>query len=255
MELLKICDVRLLQGHVLAVILAGGRGRRLEPLTHAVPKAMLPVKGKAVVLQQLELLEAAGFERVVLVTGRHGRMLERFVREHGHSVERVHQPEPMGSAHALQQALPLIEGEESFLVLACDYLFPGEHLRDLLEMHRSRKPAATLSLKRMRREEMGEASSVRLEGDRVTCLVEKPSESEILSDIAAAPMYLFSSAAVGFLREVELSPRGEYEIPGAVQSMIEAGFEVRGVLAESWVHLSDWRDLLRLNFGYLAPYL
>jgi len=247
--------VRLLHRHVLAVILAGGRGSRLEPLTHAVPKAMLPVNGRAVVLQQLEMLEAAGFERVVLVTGRHGSLLEEFVRGQGYEVERVHQPEPLGSAHALQQALPLLEGEESFLVLACDYLFPEEHLQEMLEVHSAEKPAATLSLKRMKREEMGEASSVRLEGGRVTALVEKPSEDEVLSEIAAAPMYIFSREAVSFIEGVGLSPRGEYEIPLALQDMIEAGLELRGVLTPTWVHLSGWRDLLRLNFRYLEPYL
>ncbi len=237
-----------------AVILAGGRGKRLEPFTTAVPKPMLPVKGRAVVLQQLELLESAGIERVVVVTGRHGDKLMKFLREHGHEVERVHQREPLGSAHALRLALPLLGDEESFLVLACDYLFPKEHLGELIRVHESSKPAATMSLKRMR-SGIEEASSVRLEGGRVLRVVEKPSPEEVLSDIAGAPMYLFSSTARRFIQEVRLSPRGEYEIPLAVQDMIDAGLEVRGVLTPSWVHLSRWDDLLKLNFGYLKPYL
>ncbi|WP_456475161.1 sugar phosphate nucleotidyltransferase, partial [Candidatus Pyrohabitans sp.] len=104
-------------------------------------------------------------------------------------------------------------------------------------------------------ERIKEASSVRLAGDRVVEIVEKPGEEEILSDIAGAPLYVFSPKAKPFISSVELSPRGEYEITGAIQSMIDAGLEVRGVLAEEWEHLSRWQDLLRLNFPYLREYL
>ena len=236
-----------------AVILAGGMGKRLRPFTRAVPKALLPVEGKAVILHQIEALRSAGVEEILVVKGALGEKIERFLRRHGVDASFVMQPSPLGSAHALSLALPHLEGE--FIALACDYVFPGEHLRELLRVHRSARPVATLSLKRMGREEIKEASTVLLEHGRVLRIVEKPREEEILSEIAAAPLYVFSEEARGFISSVELSPRGEYEIPTAIQEMIDSGLEVRGVLTERWAHLSRWQDLLTLNFPYLREFL
>lgn len=236
-----------------AVILAGGRGKRLQPFTGAVPKALLPVEGRAVILHQLEALREAGVEDVLIVRGVHGEKIERFLRSHGMGARFITQAKPLGSAHALSLALPHIEGD--FIALACDYVFPGEHLRELLRVHRSAKPAATLSLKRMGREEIREASTVLLKNGRVLRIVEKPREEEILSEVAAAPLYVFSEEARGFISSVELSPRGEYEIASAIQDMIDSGLKVRGVLTQRWAHLSRWQDLLTLNFPYLREFL
>ncbi|NOZ59659.1 MAG: NTP transferase domain-containing protein [Euryarchaeota archaeon] len=236
-----------------AVILAGGRGKRLRPFTEAVPKALLPVEGKAVILHQVEALRSAGVEEVLVVRGALGEKIERFLRRHGVDAGFVTQASPLGSAHALSLALPHLEGD--FIALACDYVFPAEHLRELLRVHRTARPVATLSLKRMGREEIKEASTVLLEHGRVLRIVEKPREEEILSEIAAAPLYVFSEEARGFISGVELSPRGEYEIASAIQDMIDSGLEVRGVLTERWAHLSRWQDLLALNFPYLREFL
>ncbi len=236
-----------------AVILAGGEGKRLRPFTGAVPKALLPVAGKAVILHQLEALRGAGVEELVVVTGRLGEKIEHFLRSHGIEARFIAQPAPLGSAHALSLALPYLKGD--FIALACDYVFPAEHLAELLRVHRSTRARATLSLKRMRREEIKEASTVLLQGDRVVKIVEKPRDEEILSEVAAAPLYVFGEEAKRFIASAKLSPRGEYEIAEAIQEMINSGLEVRGVLTQRWAHLSRWRDLLRLNFPYLEEYL
>jgi bifunctional UDP-N-acetylglucosamine pyrophosphorylase/glucosamine-1-phosphate N-acetyltransferase len=236
-----------------AVILAGGKGRRLQPFTSAVPKAILPVRGKAMILHQLKALEEAGIEDVLVVRGAQGEKIERFLSSQGKRVKFITQPKPLGSAHALSLALPHLQGD--FVALACDYVFPSAHLKELLRVHHSAKAAATLSLKRMDRDKIKEASTVRLSKGRVVRIVEKPREEEILSDIAAAPLYVFSPQAKPFIAGVEVSPRGEYEITSAIQNMIDAGLEVRGVLTQEWAHLSRWQDLLRLNFPYLTDYL
>lgn len=214
---------------------------------------MLPVGGRAAILHQFDVLEEVGIEEVIVVTGHLGEKIEHFLHSHGKRARFIEQPSPRGSAHALSMALPYLRGE--FLAMACDYIFPSSHLRALLRLHSSSGAAATLSLKRLQRERIKEASSVRLDGDRVVEIVEKPGEEEILSDIAGAPLYVFSPQAKPFISSVELSLRGEYEITGAIQNMIDAGFEVRGVLAEEWEHLSRWQDLLRLNFPYLREYV
>jgi dTDP-glucose pyrophosphorylase len=67
-------------------------------------------------------------------------------------------------------------------------------------------------------------------------------------------LYVFREGIKEYLPKVKKSKRGEYEIQDAIQSMIDDGLRVKGVLSGSWIHLSDIRDFLRLNFGYTKRY-
>jgi dTDP-glucose pyrophosphorylase len=240
-----------------AVILAGGRGKRLRPISNRIAKALIPYRGRPLIKELIQRLETLEPEEVIVVLGWLGEQ----VKEHlgsstpgGTAITYVYQPSPRGTAHALMQAADLLE--DNFLVSACDSLFPEEHLRELWEHHLSRGCDATLSLKIMELDEITSSSSVLMDRDgSISRIIEKPSEKEILSRYASSPLYVFSEAVKEYLPRVKRSVRGEYEIQDAIQLMINDGCRVRGVLSREWIHLSDIEDFLRLNFDYLKRWL
>lgn len=239
-----------------AILLAAGRGKRLRPLTDLVAKGLLPVGGRPIIEQIIENLRATGIEEIVVVTGHLGDQIKAYLGDgskYGVKIFYREQRKPLGMAHALRLGLDFIEGY--VLVSACDSLSPEDHYRELLQRFREEDLDAALSLKVMGREEIKESSVVKLEEDgSISRIIEKPSEDEIISNIACAPLYVFREGIKEYLPKVKKSKRGEYEIQDAIQSMIDDGLRVKGVLSGSWIHLSDIRDFLRLNFGYTKRY-
>lgn len=235
------------------VILAAGRGARLQPLTQRRSKAMVPVAGKPLVARVLESLVAAGLREFVVVIAPEDQELVRYLAETPPAVhlQFVPQPQRLGMADALRCAAPLISGD--FVLAACDNLVPPEHVERLLAAWQaSPRPAAVLSLLPVPWETLGSVGVVVLEGERVVRIVEKPRPEEAPSNIVAVPLYLFSPWLLDFLPELPLSPRGEYELPAAIQRLMEAGGHVVGVTPAWRLTVTNAADLLAVNRYYLA---
>ncbi|MEM2924447.1 MAG: nucleotidyltransferase family protein [Methanocellales archaeon] len=237
------------------VILAAGRGNRLRPLTDFVAKPLLPIKGKPAIISVIENLRAAGIEEFIVVTGYLSEQIKRFLsREIEIEIQFVEQLELTGAANALLCVRELVKGD--FLASASDCLLPVEFLNSLIAFHFAEKCDATIALKRLDAERMMESSTVKLSGDnRILQIIEKPAKHEILSEISAAPIYIFKPRVFEFLSKVEKSPRGEYEVQAAIQMMIQANLCVKGLIAEHWIHLSNLKDFLKLNFDYMDELL
>ncbi len=235
------------------IILAAGKGKRLRPLTNFVAKALLPIEGRPAIEQVLEHFKALGIGKVGIVIGHQGDQ----IRDHLGDGEKydvrltyLDQGEPSGTAKALLAASDFLQGDA--LVAATDCVLPLEHLRELCAYHREEKCDVTLSLKMLSDEEILSSATIRLEEDgSITRLVEKPSKGEIISNVAASPYYVLRESVKEYLPKVGLSTRGEYEIADAFQMMINNGLRVKGVVSDEWKHLSDLKDFLRLNSGYL----
>lgn len=237
------------------VILAAGRGSRLRPLTDLVAKPLLPVEGKPAIVRVIENLRAAGIEEFIVITGYLGEQIKKFLSKRTEvEIQYVEQPDLTGAANALLCARKLIKGD--FLAAASDCVLPVEFLKSLIAFHFAEKCDATIALKRLDPERMMESSTVRLSSDdRILQIIEKPARHEILSELSAAPVYIFKPRVFEFLSQVEKSPRGEYEVQAAIQMMIEAKLCIKGLIAEHWIHLSNLKDLLRLNFDYMNELL
>lgn len=240
-----------------AVILAGGRGKRLRPISDWIAKALIPYRGKPIIQESIQRMEALEPEEVVVVVGWLGDQVREYLGSatlEGTRIRYVHQDRPEGTAHALMQAVDFVEGD--FIVSACDSLFPVEHLEELWRSHVSEGCDATLSLKMMERKEITSSSSVLVNDDgSVSRIIEKPSEDEVLSRYASSPLYVFGEVIKEYLPRVKRSVRGEYEIQDAIQAMIDDGLRVRGVLSREWTHLSGIEDFLRMNYDYLERWL
>lgn len=111
-----------------AVILAGGLGTRLRPLTESVPKPMVPVAGRPYLEHQIELLRRQGIEDVVLLTGYLGEQIEKHFGDgwkHGVRIRYSREREPLGTGGALVNAMPLLQ--DRFLVLNGDSYLPADY--------------------------------------------------------------------------------------------------------------------------------
>ncbi|MFQ5974753.1 MAG: nucleotidyltransferase family protein [Candidatus Hydrothermarchaeales archaeon] len=235
-----------------AVILAGGRGVRLGPLTDFVAKPLLPINGRPALEQVIEILSKAGINEICIVIGHLGEQVVDFFGDgskFGVDITYKKQEEQLGTAHALSTAGDFVE--KNLLVIASDCILPSEHIIDLINFHNTNKCDATLSLKELDKDEMTQSSTVKLEADMsISKIIEKPSKEEILSNIACAPLYIFKDVRK-YLSKVQKSRRGEFEIVDVIQMMIDNGLNVKGVKTDSFSHLSNLEDFLKLNFEYL----
>lgn len=232
-----------------AVILAAGAGKRLRPLTDSRSKAMLPVVGKPLVARVMEGIYQAGVPSFVLVAGRGDTELLQYFH-HNHAVQIVIQEQPLGMAHALSCAAPLIQGD--FLLTACDNLVETSDVRRILARWSAEPhPQALLSLLRLPPEQIQRSSAVILEGEQVTRIIEKPLPGEAPSNLASLPLYLFSTAILPLLPDVQPSARGEYELQDAIQALIGRG-AVFGMQVSGRVTMTYPQDLLALNLQILS---
>jgi bifunctional UDP-N-acetylglucosamine pyrophosphorylase/glucosamine-1-phosphate N-acetyltransferase len=235
-----------------AVILAAGRGSRLGRLTSLRSKGMLPILGRPAIERVMEILAAGGVENFILVRGPTDDEMVAYVEGRSAFKENtriVVQAASLGSAYALACAAPLIEGD--FIVSACDNLVDPAAIRRLRDRWEAERPEALLTLMEVPPQAMSSTGIVALDGPRVTRIVEKPALDQAPSNLASLPLYAFRPGLLELLPETPLSPRGEYELPAAIQLLIERGGLVEGLPVDSRLTLTTPADLLEINRTYL----
>lgn len=234
-----------------AVILAAGKGSRLQPLTLARSKAMMPVAGKPMLARVLEILAPTELTEIIIVAHPDDNELhEQFGGLPGVTI--VHQAERKGAAHALACAAPLIRGD--FILSACDNLVdPLEAQRFIknFQSHSQGQPCGRLALVHMPAEKMTSMGMVLWDGETITSIVEKPSAERVVSNLASIPLYCFSRHFLDYLPHIQASRRGEYELQDGMQMLIDQTGQLRGELFSGRETVSDARDLLELNLHYL----
>ena len=197
-----------------AVILAAGRGKRLHPITATRTKAMAPIAGKPIVERVMDTLVANGIAEFILVTSPDDlEIADHFHNRSGFSgsITLVTQPEPLGMGHALIQAIPYIH--EDFVLSACDSLAPAEEISNLLNVWEQEKPNAILTTLEVGPEKITRMGIVEMDGIWINRIIEKPALEEAPSNIGSLPLYVFSRTILDYLREIQPSSRGEYELP------------------------------------------
>jgi NDP-sugar pyrophosphorylase family protein len=235
------------------VILAAGKGSRLQPITLKRSKAMLPILGKPVVERVMETFYDNGVRDFILVVSQDDRDIVKYFNEESElevNITFVVQEERLGMANALQRAAPFIY--QDFVLSACDNLAPAQHVAELMERQQKDEAVhATLSLMRIDPSSVSKTGIVEMVDGRVTHIVEKPRPEEAPSNIASLPLYVFTPRILDYLPQIPVSPRGEYELQDAIQMLIEADGGVQGVFVESRLTLTGPDDLLAINRHYL----
>ena len=222
------------------LVLSGGAGTRLRPITHTSAKQLVPVANKPVLFYGLEAMRAAGIDDVGIVVGETRAEIEAAVGDgsrFGLRVTYLPQEAPLGLAHAVLIAERFL-GDSPFVMYLGDNLLKEGIAPFVREFERS-EPDALILLQRVK--DPSEYGIAELDGDgRVARLVEKPAEPR--SDLALVGVYLFTPAVFESVKGITPSARGELEITDAIQHMIDRGLRVEPHTVTGW-----WKDTGKLE--------
>ncbi|HET9103601.1 MAG TPA: glucose-1-phosphate thymidylyltransferase [Solirubrobacteraceae bacterium] len=222
------------------LILSGGKGTRLRPITHTSAKQLVPVANKPVLFYGIEAMARAGIEEIGIIiapeTGGEIRQAAGDGSQFGVKITYIVQDEPAGLAHAVLTAEPFL-GDASFVMYLGDNLLQGG-ISDLVASFRSGAPDALILLTPVPDPESYGVAELR--GGAVVNLVEKPSEPK--TDLALVGVYMFTSAIHAAARAIEPSARGELEITDAIQYLVDQGARVEPHIVKGW-----WKDTGRLD--------
>jgi glucose-1-phosphate thymidylyltransferase len=217
------------------LILSGGAGTRLRPITHTSAKQLVPVANKPVLFYGIEALVEAGVTEVGIIiapeTGEEIREAAGDGSRFGAEITYIVQDEPAGLAHAVLTAEDFIGGSPFVMYLGDNLLADG--LRGLVAAFRESQPDALILLTPV--SDPSSYGVAELDGERVVRLVEKPKDPP--SNLALVGVYLFQPAIFDAARALEPSWRGELEITEAIQSLIEDGHKVQSEVVSGW-----WKD-------------
>ncbi|MBC8065697.1 MAG: glucose-1-phosphate thymidylyltransferase [Chlorobia bacterium] len=217
-----------------ALILAGGTGSRLRPITYSMAKQLVPVANKPVVEYGIEAIAAAGVKEFGIIVGDTGPAVEKAVGDGsrwGIKITYIPQSAPLGLAHAVSTARPFL-GDDDFVMYLGDNLIKSS-VATLVKEFEQYRPAATILLTPV--PNPSDFGVAELENDRVVRLQEKPKNPQ--SNLALVGVYLFDKRIHDSIAVLKPSARGEYEITDAIQGLIDSKLEVRSHIVEGW-----WKD-------------
>ncbi len=222
------------------LILSGGKGTRLRPITHTSAKQLIPVANRPVLFYGIQAMADAGIEEVGIIiapeTGDEIRAAAGDGTRFGVKLTYIVQDEPAGLAHAVLTAEPFL-GQSPFVMYLGDNLLQGG-ISDLVRAFHQDGPDALILLTRV--PDPQHYGVAELRDGSVVRLVEKPSEPQ--TDLALVGVYMFRASVHAAARAIEPSARGELEITDAIQRLVDVGLRVEPHIVEGW-----WKDTGRLE--------
>lgn len=229
-----------------ALVLSGGAGTRLRPITHTSAKQLIPIANKPILFYGLEAIAAAGITDVGIIVGDTQEEIEEALGDgsrFGIKATYIRQDAPLGLAHAVKIAEDFMAGEP-FLMYLGDNLIK-EDLGQLVSEFESSGASSLILLAHVPNPSAFGVAELNEDGT-VKRLVEKPKEPP--SDLALVGVYLFDSSIFEAVKSIEPSWRNELEITDAIQYLLEHGCEVRHhVIKEWWKDTGKLEDLLEAN--------
>ena len=221
------------------MILSGGKGTRLRPLTYTSAKQLVPVANKPVLFYGIEAIAAAGIREIGIVVGDTQAEIRAAVGDGsrwGVRVEYIEQDAPRGLAHAVKISQPFI-GDDAFVMYLGDNLL-NKGITHFVEQFDREKPAAQILLARVPDPQM--FGVAQLQNGRVVRLVEKPKEP--IGDLALVGVYMFGPQVFESVNRIRPSFRNELEITDAIQDLIDRGLAVHPHIVDGW-----WKDTGKLE--------
>jgi glucose-1-phosphate thymidylyltransferase len=230
---------------VRALILSGGRGTRLRPITHTSAKQLVPVANKPILFYGIEAMREAGITEVGIVVGDTHQEIRDAAGDgsrFGVKITYIRQDAPLGLAHAVLVSEDFLKDQPFVMYLGDNLVRDG--IRPLVEEFRRDQPNCQILLAHVKNpQEFGVAE---LDGERVARLEEKPARPR--SDLALVGVYMFDSHVFEAVRAIKPSRRGELEITDAIQYLIDKKFDVRShVVAGWWKDTGKLEDMLEAN--------
>jgi glucose-1-phosphate thymidylyltransferase len=217
------------------LILSGGKGTRLRPITHTSAKQLVPVANKPVLFYGIESLVAAGVDEIgIIIAPETGGEIQSAAGDGSRfdcSITYIEQDAPRGLAHAVLTAESFL-GDSPFVMYLGDNLL-RDGITALVDEFRAEAPDAMILLTAV--DDPENYGVAELDGDKVARLVEKPKQPR--SDLALVGVYMFTPAIFEAARAIEPSWRDELEITDAIQWLIDRGLRVDPHTVRGW-----WKD-------------
>jgi glucose-1-phosphate thymidylyltransferase len=221
------------------LILSGGKGTRLRPLTYTRAKQLMPVANKPILFYGLETLAQAGIREIGVIVGETKEEIVKALgsgERWGVRITYIDQPEPLGLAHAVFTAKNFLHDSPFVMYLGDNLLKNG--ILSLIDQFRKEQPNSQILLAAVPNpESFGVAE---LQGNRVVRLEEKPKSPR--SNMALVGVYMFDSHIFEAEAVLKPSARGELEITDAIQFLIDRGYKVQPHVVEGW-----WKDTGKLE--------
>ena len=218
------------------VLLSGGTGSRLRPITHTGPKQLVPIANKPVLEYAVEDLKEAGITEIGVILGNKGRdEIQELLgdgSEYGVNITYIVQGNPLGLAHAAGCARDFVGDDDFVMYLGDNILKSG--VTDLVESFEAGDYGAGIALQEVENPRAFGIADVDDNGNVIE-LIEKPDEPP--TNLALIGMYVFSPAVFDAIDDLEPSWRGELEITDAIQSLLEDGYEIDSHVVTGW-----WKD-------------
>jgi glucose-1-phosphate thymidylyltransferase len=228
------------------LVLAGGSGTRLRPITYTSAKQLVPLANKPILFFGLEAIAAAGIHEVGIVVGDTEPDIRAAVGDGSQfrlSVTYLRQDAPLGLAHAVLIARDFL-GDEPFVMYLGDNLVVGG-IESIVSEFVHERPCALVLLTKVDHPEQFGVAELGPDGDLVR-LIEKPASPP--SDLALVGIYMFDAQIHQAVRAIEPSARGELEITDAIQWLLDRGHTVRPHILETpWIDTGKLTDLLDAN--------
>jgi len=221
------------------LILSGGRGTRLRPITFTSAKQLVPVANKPILFYGIEALAASGITEIGIVVGDTRQEIRDAVGDgsrFGVSITYIEQEAPLGLAHAVLVSEPFL-GAEPFCMYLGDNLI-RERLEPLVTRFRDEKPNCQILLAAV--PDPTQFGVAVLKEGQVVRLVEKPKDPP--SNLGLVGVYMFDATVFKAVKAIKPSARGELEITDAIQWLIDQGYVVRPHVIEGW-----WKDTGKLE--------
>ena len=216
------------------LILSGGKGTRLRPLTFTQAKQLVPVANKPVLFYGIEALKEAGIEEIGIVVGDTKDEIKEAVGDGsrwGIHISYIEQEEPLGLAHAVMISEKFL-GKEPFVMYLGDNILKNG-IKSLVDDFRQKKPNSLILLTEVPNPKMFGVAE--LKDGKVVRLVEKPKKP--MSNLALVGVYMFDFHVFEAVRAIKPSWRNELEITDAIQYLVDHGCEVQPHLVSEW-----WKD-------------
>lgn len=219
-----------------AVILAAGKGLRLNPLTLKNPKSMIDIKNKPLIEYSVEALSDL-FEEIMVVVGKGREQIIDYLKDRCSYIE---QKEPLGTAHAISLLKDKVA--DKFLVMNGDILVRREDIEKMI----SEKPI-TIAVYPV--EDTWRYGVMKLKDKKIIGIIEKPTKGKEPSNLINAGVYLFDRRIFDAIEKTKVSKRGEYEITDSLNILIKNNIEIKPFMLSKRLEITESKDLLEANKG------
>ena len=237
-----------------ALVLSGGKGTRLRPLTFTCAKQLIPVANKPILGYVLDQIAETGIKKVGVVTAPEtGHYVKDYLKNGlDWELDITYIPQkPLGLAHAVKTAYPFLLHDPFIMCLGDNVT--GRGLKSYIQKFQKEKLDALIILKKVENPSSFGIAQIDNNG-KIVKLVEKPKKP--LGNLAIIGTYLFSTKIHSAIERIKPSKRGELEITDAIQEMINMGFKVKAEILNSWwLDTGKKDDILSANAKILDEYI